>query len=716
MEALRLGLGSFASDLHPTPVLALRAMLEYLPGRPDLVDRFEAISAEVEAEIRERIAPLYGDADGQPLAFFWARTYECPACDATSPLFRDRWLARARRRVVVEAGYDLDGELVSEIRELGTDSEASAGAGNLTRQGARCLRCDALSSTAELRSQGVAGRLGDWLYAKLIRDEEGSKRYEAATPADAALAEAAMPRWTHSARVPATPLDPNGIRHTWAMQYGVATISDLYTPRQAQALDDTLGILIEARDRRDGADAPGLASLLCLAFNRLLPYSSRHTWWQASGQFPANMYSRQAIPMVWDYVEMPLSSPGAAGWESAVRWVSMAARNLSGLPGRGRVARTDAAETPLQDASVDLVAIDPPYFDSVAYSYLSEPFVAWSYDLVEPFLGAEAAPADVSTHEAIVDRRHSLAPAPKDRAHFTRKMTEAFAEAARVLRPDGLLMVMYGHKELAAWESVLEAAASSGFAMTSSWPLRTERKAKFRHSHVNALGGSCLLTFRNSAAGRPELGYDALVGSLEGKLAEKQSEYVAHGVDGPDLASALTVLSMGFFMSHRVRRDDGQEVSLQEFVAEIPSLLARTQLRLALGDPLLADLHPLLREGGFAGHVSGDSPAGPVAELAARYLVLARAEEWDDLDALLLLGGDAGQHGDALALLRYTALSEDSSSPLRRSAEIVLGRAALRSAAWRSEREDSAGRPGLEVEEPTHPDPGAGQPRDESLV
>jgi putative DNA methylase len=682
VEALRLGLDSFASDLHPTPMPALRAMIEHLPGRPDLVDRFEGIGAEIAEEIQDRVAPLYGESDGDPLAFFWARTYECSACGVTSPLFRDRWLARGRRTVVAEVTYK-DDRPVAEVLELDDTQAVAAGEGNLTGRGARCLSCGALTSTADLRAQGVDGRLGEWLYAKLVKDAGGEKRYVAASAHDRALALAAVPQWKNGGRVPTTPLDPNGVRHTWAMQYGLRTVADLHTPRQARALDEIMGAVIAARDRHADEDTAALTSLLCLAFNRLLPYSTRHTWWQSTGQFPANMYSRQAIPMVWDFAEIPLSSPGAAGWTSSMRWVSTAARRMAELPRAGRVARADAGSTPLDDDTVDLVAIDPPYFDSVGYSYLAQPFVAWSHALLEPVLGEQAAPDDFAAHEAIVDRKHSLAPSPKDRAHFTIKMSEAFAEAARVLRPDGLLLVMYGHREIVAWESVLEAAAHSGFVMTSSWPLHTERKAKFRHGHINALAGSCLLTFRNTGAGLPTVDYDALLDSLEAELAEKQPEYVAHGVDGVDLNAALTVLSMGSFMARRVMRSDGTEVELADFVEDIPTLLARTQLRLARRDPSTPE----------------------AASLARRYLAVAQEEHWEEFDALVLSEVDSGDHGGALNLIRYASLSDSAGSDGTRTAAIVLGRLSVQATARQADGgRRSDGEPGFEVRKAPGPD------------
>ena len=95
--------------------------------------------------------------------------------------------------------------------------------------------------------------------------------------------------------------------------------------------------------------------------------------------------------------------------------------------------------------------------------------------------------------EAIVDRPHKLATAPKGDAHFRHKIGEAFRETRRILKEDGRLLLMFGHKKLKAWDAILTELIGAGFTPIASWPIHTERKAKFRHGHIAALSTSCLI-------------------------------------------------------------------------------------------------------------------------------------------------------------------------------------------------------------------------------
>jgi putative DNA methylase len=684
VEALRLGQETAASDLHPVACLALRAAIEFLPASPALVTEYERVSERCGQALDHQLRELYS-ADGEtPLAFFWARTYRCPQCARDTVLVRDRSLARGRRAVAVDFGFDEDTFTLTSQVFVPTD--ASALKGTVDARGASCIHCATKVKTAWLQAEGIAGRIGEWLYATLRQRPDGSREYMAATDADRSRAARARPEWQLSRAVPATELDANGVRHTWAMQYGVRTIADLHSPRQAVALTRVL-TTIDATQRelraegRPDAEVRALVLLLTLTFNRLIPYSTRQTWWQSSGEFPANMFSRQAIPMVWNYVEMPPCSPAAAGWSSATRWSTAVYEHLAQLPQMGRVERADAAAASHADRSVDVVAIDPPYFDSVGYSYLVEPFRAWTRELLAPLFPDDFAVDDVATEEAIVDRAHSAAPKPKSPEHFERKMTEALTEAHRVLRDDGVLILMYGHKEARAWEAILAALTKSGFLINASWPVRTERKVKFRHGVVNALAGSCLLICRKHAGITAEpVSWEVFLRLLEHQMAGDQRRMVAGGVDGPDLEAALLAPAMKLFAEHEVSHADGTRVSVADLFAEVPRVVAQMQLRIATESTALSGVHEFLAMPGVDAialrelYFDRDHTDHPVLTLARS---LADGLEGGTPADLLWASASAANRAAALALLRYIALSADQGDPDRQVIESALGRYAM---------------------------------------
>ncbi len=260
------------------------------------------------------------------------------------------------------------------------------------------------------------------------------------------------------------------------MQYGIKTTADLFNQRQGIALlevqaeiERAFGLVnsstLTAREQK------ALKVLLTLILNRLLMYNSRHSWWQPKGEFPANIFVRQAIPMVWSYVEMPVDSPAAGGFSSALKWMCLVADHCRKLPRRGTVAMSDAAKCELADSSVDVMTLDPPYYDVIVYAYLSDVFYVWMRSLLSDVLpGLFKQSVTPKLEEAIVDRPHKMAPSPKGDKHFRRKMTEAFCEVRRVLKPDGRLLLMFGHKKGKAWDAIMTHFLTLGLAQPRLGP------------------------------------------------------------------------------------------------------------------------------------------------------------------------------------------------------------------------------------------------------
>lgn len=370
LEALRLGLDAYGSDLNPVAVAALKLSLELLPGlSEDTLAEFEQASELVLRRLRSFTSRLYEGADGeQVLAYFWCRTYCCPTCNFEVPLVRNRLLSSSGPAVIVEwapneerCRFEFSVTMDPSPKEL-----KAADAGTVSGKGAVCPHCSTRVATSWLQKTSCNGQMGDRLYAKRIKTAGGDIRYEPCGPTEEAVSVTVRLRQVSNRsqnRVPDAELDINGVRHTWAMQYGVRRTSDLFNHRQGVALLEVAHEIQEALKAvgpREPREREAIAVLLALTLNRLVMYNSRHAWWQPNGEFPANMFVRQAIPMVWNYVEIPVDSPAAGGWSSAVQWLLRVAEHCRQLPRAGRAALADAAKCELPDGSVDLVTLDPP--------------------------------------------------------------------------------------------------------------------------------------------------------------------------------------------------------------------------------------------------------------------------------------------------------------------------------------------------------------------
>ncbi|MDT7543614.1 MAG: putative methylase [Acidobacteriota bacterium] len=592
IEALRLGLCAFASELNPVAILALRVAIEKLPGTDnEVLNLYKESAFEIQRRIHTAISRLYGTkSDEAPLAFFWCRTYQCPECNVEVPLLHDFWLAKGKRKVAVKLErFSTFMRFSFNVYSPAPDEEAKISIGTVKQTGAICPACDTKVSTKWLRQQGMEKLLGERLYAKLIKDKSGRRVYKVVNAKDEQLAKQAALRKIRNRKhkiVPSEHFDKNGIRHTWAIQYGVETTSDLYNNRQGVALLELLQELEKTkqtllRKTRTADQALLVIMLLALTFNRLVVYGNRHAWWQSNGEFPANMFGRQAIPMVWNYVEIPINSEGAAGWNSAQNWISKIAIELAKLPQRGRVMQGDAANCSVLSRSADLVAIDPPYYDSIAYSYLSDIFYVWMRAFLRDLLPDDFVTAlSPKAEEAIVDRQHSLAPNPKSDGHFRKKMFQALLEAKRILKPNGRLLIMFGHKKVEAWDAMLSAVIDAGFIPSVSWPVHTERKVKFRHAHIDALSSSCLMIcVPNNKTTKQSISWTDFVEKLKVVLLKSIRHFQTSQLYGADLTTSLIAPACTLFREFEVRTDGEGHLTIGTLLSRLPTIVAECEYK-----------------------------------------------------------------------------------------------------------------------------------------
>lgn len=682
IEALRLGARTGAGDLNPVAAAALRVALEQVPATGDrIVKEYQRVAESLRRKIESEAGPLYG-SDTPPLAFFWCWTFPCPNCGADAPLLQNKWLANKTRNVAVRLSSE-EGRVDFEVYEPSSAADrVDADTGTISQKSASCWSCKTTWTTTDLQAFALKGKLKERLYAKLT--VKGRLRtYTAATQEDQALAlEAAGhsdPQWRHR-EVPDVPFDPNGIRHIWAMSYGIRSTGKLYNGRQGSALLIIANLLELEKERilADEAFTEGerkaLVTLLALHLNRVVLYSNRHAWWQSNGEFPANMFGRQAIPMVWNYAEIPVCSPGAGGWASAAVWIAKAVVHLTELPAKGQVWQGDAAHAPLTSGTVDVVALDPPYYDLITYAYLADVFHAWMRPLVGDLYPQDFLSLSSPTEEeAIVDRSHKSSPSPKGDAHFRRKMSDAFQEARRLLKPDGRLLLMYGHKKVKAWSALLGPLLDAGFLPDTSWPLKTERKSKFKHSHVDALASSCLIVCRPASPGeRTVVDLQTFEQGLRADLRHAVARLQQSELWGSDLQSALIAPAVSYFAQHSVTGEQG-ETTLEEFLTDLPKLLGEVEKDMMEMESHFGNVSALAQAA-----IGGDGGAADLQGGLLLRVALDHAEalaEGDVAKADTLWSGlTEEERRECRDILRMLALSSPEASRVQRTSHASLGR------------------------------------------
>lgn len=437
LEAQRLGLESYASDLNPVAVMINKAMIEIPPKfsgqspvgplpkgekQPDMMEDWAGAKGLAEdvrryghwmrEEAFKRIGPLYPKIkitsemvaerpdlkayEGEELtviAWLWARTVKSPNPafgDVDVPLVRSFVLSSKKgKEAWVEPVIEGDNYRF-EVR-MG-QQPGGAIEGTVKRTGATCIMSQTAMPFKYVREEGKAGRMGERLMAIVAEGNRG-RVYLSPTDEMVQVARSAQPDWKPEHSLPVNPRDfktPN---------YGLNTFGDLFNSRQLVALTTFSDLVQEAREKaiadakaagisddgrglaKGGSSATAygeaIAVYLSFAVDRLADYNSSIATWKASGEQVMQTYKRQAIPMTWDFPESNVLGDKAICWLKAVKYSAdnlNASFRLNGLRS-GHALQADASAQCLSENKV--ISTDPPYYDNIGYADLSDFFYVW---------------------------------------------------------------------------------------------------------------------------------------------------------------------------------------------------------------------------------------------------------------------------------------------------------------------------------------------------
>ena len=616
LEALRLGCDAFASDLNPVACLILKVMLEDIPRHgPELADELRKAGAEIKRQAERELIDLYPvDSDGAtPIAYLWARTVRCeaPDCGAEIPLLRSFWLCKKvkRKRALRHTVERVDGappKVVFEVFEPKTEREVRNG--TVTRAKATCLCCGAVLPPDRVRLQLAAerggadarfdadgNRIGGARMTAVVtlRPNEIGRHYRLPTEADYVAVQEAqvqvsslLEKWELGGRqglcpIPDEPLPPIGTLGFRVQRYGMLQWGDLFTARQKVALVE-LGQIAATVQGTSG-------HLVSLSVDRTADYNSSSCRWVAHGEFIGNTFTRQALPIVWDFAEVVPVATSTGSFVGAIEWIATVIEKAAKSEKVGQAETVDATDHPLPDQSTTVWFTDPPYYDAVPYADLSDFFLVWlkrslpGHSLIQdPFDAGN--PLTPKTAEAVQDETKQSDGQPKDRAWFEATMAKAFAEGRRVLTEDGVGSVVFAHKTTEGWEALLSGMVRGGWTITGSWPIATEMAARLRARDSAALATSVHLICRPRQDDAPIGEWANVLRELPLRVTDWMEHLQDEGVRGADLVFACIGPALEVFSRYRaVETADGREVGLPEYLEKVWEVVGRAALQQVLG-------------------------------------------------------------------------------------------------------------------------------------
>ena len=384
--------------------------------------------------------------------------------------------------------------------------------------------------------------------------------------------------------------------------YGMTRHAELFTNRQLVALTTFSDLVTEAREQvladalesgrpegerlaDGGSDAAAYAdavtTYLAFAISKLADWSSTICSWISPIEGVRSTFARQAIPMVWDYTEINPFSSSVGNFESHVVWVASAVDRLSPVgAGHAEVTQADASSRSYSDV---LVATDPPYYDNIGYSDLSDFFYVWLRRSIR-----DVHPGLFST--MLVPKTEELVANPyrhdgKEGASkfFEEGFQRVFARAREGASEDFPITVYYAFKqqELASegvtstgWATLLEGMIGAGWTITATWPVRSERAGRMVSVGTNALASSIVLSLRPRAVTAAPTSRRGFISALKSELPAALAEMQQGAIAPVDLAQATIGPGMAIFSRYSsVLENDGTPMTVKTALGLINQVL-----------------------------------------------------------------------------------------------------------------------------------------------
>ena len=615
LEAQRLGLEAHAHDLNPVAVMINKAMIEIPPkfsgmapvnsdaqvnSMHDAWARAEGLAEDVryygewmKQEAYKRIGHLYpkvkvpeeqGGGEATVIAWKWARTVKCPnpACGCEIPLVRSFTLSKKKGHEAYVEPQFFDSKCSYTVK-LGEHKEK----GTVNRTAASCVACGTSVPLDYVRSEGSNHRMGRHLIAVVAEGKNGRAYY---SPDDIQLCASQV---GEPENVPCEDLPEKALGFR-IQAYGITKWKDLYTNRQLTALTTFSDLVVETQKKVEadaiavgmsddhvplckgghGARAYGEAVGVYLAFavDRQADIGSTIASWINTIGAIRNTFGRQAIPMTWDFAEANPFSSSTGCFSNMVDWIVKCIDNFPIAQFEAEVSQRDAqSDCGLRNI---MISTDPPYYDNIDYADLSDYFYIWMRrSLKDSYPGLFSTVLVPKTEELIATPFRHGGSMEKAKSFFESGMLSASKQMYLYAREDVPVTIYYAYKQSdsdadgtasSGWETMLNSIVKAGFAITGTWPMRTERGNRMRGNGSNALASSIVLVCRKRPEDAPQTTRRNLIATLRHELRPALKKLQASNIAPVDLAQSAIGPGMGVFSRYRrVLEADGTPMSVR---------------------------------------------------------------------------------------------------------------------------------------------------------
>lgn len=620
LEAQRLGLKAHAHDLNPVAVMINKAMIEIPPrfaGKAPVNprastskmaqtwSRAQGLAEDVryygewmKQKAFQRIGHLYpkvkvpreqGGGEATVIAWIWARTVKCPnpACGCEMPLASSFVLSKKKgkeawvkpipdgKRVRFEAHK---GKCPQEYESYKMGRGATF----------KCPCCGEITSDSHVKSEGKDGKIGSQLMAIVAEGKRG-RIYLSPNEEHILAAKTDSPEDGPSGMLPDNP------RWFSPPAFGMDSYESLFTLRQLTALTTFSALVAEVqknaeadavaagmtndhiplREGGDGARAYGEAVGVYLAFavDKMSDYCSTLVGWNPPRDGVGHTFARQAMPMIWDYAETNPFSNSSGCFNNMLDWIVKCLFEFPALA-MAEATQVDAQKDYKFGSKEIMISTDPPYYDNIGYADLSDYFYIWMRQSLKNTYPELFRTMLVPKMEELIATpyRHNGS-MEEAKCFFEDGMLSACKRMYQYAQEDIPVTIYYAYKQSdsddsgtvsSGWETMLGAIVNAGFAITGTWPMRTERSVRSIAQSTNALASSIVLACRKRPADAPQTTRRSLISQLRRELRPALKKLQESNIAPVDLAQSAIGPGMGVFSRYKqVLEADGTPMSVR---------------------------------------------------------------------------------------------------------------------------------------------------------
>jgi putative DNA methylase len=625
LEGARLGLDVITGDLNPVAVCLQRAALQvpqqfyglspinpgsrggqaWFDGFTGFADDFRHYSSWMIEEAWKSLKNSYSTSstispDGKKVvAWIWVRTVVSPdpSWAKVVPLVGSWILVKkgGKPKVwVVPVVDEVEKKISYKIVTSGDVPDPTFKGGKGV-----CVATGATIDSDYIKSEGVKGRLGQSLIAIAI-DGPSGRIYHEANEADLAVANPGASPWVPIGKMAVHP------QYMGTPRYGLDEWWKLFTPRQLYSLTTLHDLLPQVKkkilddyDRPDSDDrglaiggngrqayAEALVFYLVLALGKFTEMSTSICRWEPIAQCPRTIFARQSISMLMDFAESNPFGGSSGSLKVVVDGIHRVL--LSGnIPfvekGKIEINQRDAA-TQCENSNNYFVSCDPPYYDNVPYSDLSDFFYVWMKKSLSEIWPDEFSTLLTPKMEELVADYVRFGSKENAKNHFELGLSKVFAAAAKNATKEVPVTIFYAFRATennddgvtsTGWETFLNSVIGAGYSISATWPIRTENASRSRAQGANALATSVVLVCRVRSSDAPLATRGQFLEELRSELPKALTILQSENIAPVDLQQAAIGPGIGVFSRYaKILETDGTPMSVRAALGLINEVLA----------------------------------------------------------------------------------------------------------------------------------------------